>query len=255
LLGSGAAVKIGRIEKMSKSKRNVVDPQLIIESYGADSARLFVLSDSPPDRDLEWTTSGIDGAWRYVNRLHRILTAALETLPPASAPKPSEFSAIATALRQAAHRAVDSYTRDLENFALNKAVARCRELTNAIEAFKPINDADGWALREAYEIQTQLLSPMLPHLAEEMWELLGHKVWLAETPWPIPDTALLEDSTVTVAVQVNGKLRATITLPKDADKAAVEAAALAEANVQRTLAGAAPKKIIIVPNKIVNLVA
>jgi leucyl-tRNA synthetase len=240
---------------MSKSKKNVVDPQLIIDAYGADAARLFILSDSPPERDLEWTVSGIDGAWRYVNRLHRILSGALEILLPVGTAKPAQFSDTATALRQVAHRAVDNYGRDLENFSLNKAVARCRELTNAIEAFKPANDADRWALREAYEIQTQLLAPMLPHLAEEMWELLGHTTWLAETPWPIADAALLEDSTVTVAVQINGKLRATIILPKDADKAAVEAAALAEPNVQKTLAGAAPKKIIIVPNKIVNLVA
>jgi leucyl-tRNA synthetase len=255
LVAGGAPATVGRIEKMSKSKKNVVDPQLIIDAYGADAARLFILSDSPPERDLEWTVSGIDGAWRYVNRLHRILSGALEILLPVGTAKPAQFSDTATALRQVAHRAVDNYGRDLENFSLNKAVARCRELTNAIEAFKPANDADRWALREAYEIQTQLLAPMLPHLAEEMWELLGHTTWLAETPWPIADAALLEDSTVTVAVQINGKLRATIILPKDADKAAVEAAALAEPNVQKTLAGAAPKKIIIVPNKIVNLVA
>ena len=250
--GNHAPVKAGRIEKMSKSKKNVVGLPLIIEAYGADAARLFILSDSPPERDVEWTPAAIDGAWRYVNRLHRILMGALEVLPPAGSQKPHAFSVEATALRQAAHRAVDSYTRDLENFALNKAVARFRELTNAIEGFKPRDDADQWALREAYEFQTQLLSPMLPHLAEECWELLGHKTWLAETPWPQAEAELLEDTTVTVAVQVNGKLRATIQLPKDADKATAEAAALAEPNVIKTLDGATLKKIIIVPNRIVN---
>ena len=255
LLDGGSSVKVGRIEKMSKSKKNTVDPQRIIDAYGADAARLFILSDSPPERDLEWTNSGIDGAWRYVNRLHRLITGAAESLPRAGTKKPEHFSDTATTLRQAAHRAVPAISGDLENFHLNKAVARCRELSNAIEAFKAPNDADKWALRETLEILVQLLNPMLPHLAEECWELLGHKTWLAETPWPVADAALLEDSSVTVAVQVNGKLRATITLPKGVDKATAESAALADANVQKTLAGTAPKKIIVVQDKIVNIVA
>jgi leucyl-tRNA synthetase len=264
LIDTGKPVTVGRIEKMSKSKKNVVDPQNIIDAYGADAARLFILSDSPPERDLEWTTAGIDGAWRYVNRVHRMIAAAMENIPPAGAAKPNDFSEGAVKLRQTAHRAIDAYGKDIESFALNKAVARVRELTNAIENYLNKNldpglrrddgQGDAWALREAIEIALQLLAPMMPHLAEEMWELLGHTTWLADTSWPQADATLLEDDTVTVAVQVNGKLRATIQLPKNADKAAAEAAALAEPNVQSHLAGAAPKKIIIVPNKIVNLV-
>lgn len=259
LIDGGAPASIGRIEKMSKSKKNVVDPQSIIDAYGADAARLFILSDSPPERDLEWTTAGIDGAWRYVNRVHRMIMSALDGLPATGTAKPSEFSEAATKLRQIAHRAVAAFGNDLENFALNKAVARVRELTNAIEDFHALkqrsDSANNWALRESIEIALQLLAPMMPHLAEEMWEALGHQTWLADTAWPKADPELLEDDEVTVAVQVNGKLRATIQLPKDADKATAEAAALAQENVIKTLDGATPKKIIIVPNKIVNLVA
>jgi len=255
LVATGAPARIGRIEKMSKSKKNVVDPQSIIDAYGADAARLFILSDSPPERDLEWTTAGIDGAWRYVNRVHRLITGTLHSLPAIGSSNTDPFSEAAVKLRQQAHRAIGGVANDLENFHLNKAVARCRELTNAIEAFKSADAADKWALREAIEIALKLIAPMMPHLAEELWEKMGHKTWLAETPWPVADKTLLEDDSVTVAVQVNGKLRATITLPMNADKATAEAAALREPNVIKTLDGAAPKKIIIVPNKIVNLVA
>jgi len=255
LTDGSAPVTVGRIEKMSKSKKNTVDPQTIIDAYGADAARLFILSDSPPERDLEWTSSGIDGAWRYVNRLHRLVSGALNDLPLIDSAKPEKFSVAAITLRQVAHRAIAALTTDLENFHLNKAVARLRELTNAIEDLKPADAADQWALREAIEILLRLLNPMLPHLAEELWEMIGHKTWLADTAWPRADASLLEDASVTVAVQVNGKLRATIQLARGADKAAAEAAALAEPNVQRALAGAVPKKIIVVPNKIVNLVA
>ncbi|HRJ12822.1 MAG TPA: class I tRNA ligase family protein, partial [Alphaproteobacteria bacterium] len=264
ITATGQPATMGRIEKMSKSKKNVVDPQNIIDAYGADAARLFILSDSPPERDLEWTTSGIDGAWRYVNRVHRLISISLDGLPAQGTTKPDAFSEEGLKLRQIAHRAIVSFGNDLENFALNKAVARVRELTNAIEDLNALDPAshqkmanyqnDAWAKREAIEIALQLLAPMMPHLAEELWEAIGNKTWLADTAWPKADETLLEDDTVTVAVQVNGKLRATITLPKDADKATAEAAALAEPNVMKTLNGAQPKKIIIVPNKIVNLV-
>jgi leucyl-tRNA synthetase len=263
---TGRPVTVGRIEVMSKSKKNVVDPGRIIDSYGADTARLFMLSDSPPERDLEWTEAGVDGAWRYVNRLWRLVTEA--ELPAKDSPQPETFSEAELALRRQAHRAIAAISEDFERFHFNRAVARVRELTNAIEAYR--DEARGeaitpngsspvprpsWALRECLEILVQLIAPMLPHIAEELWQQLGHATVLVETRWPQADPALLVDSHVTVAVQVNGKLRATITLPRDADKASAETAALAEANVQKALDGKAPKKIITVPNKIINVVA
>jgi len=261
--GNQAPATVGRIEKMSKSKKNVVDPQSIIDAYGADAARLFILSDSPPERDLEWTTSGIDGAWRYVNRLHRMVTGFISRRADEQTSGRDDDGAsdeVALKLRQAAHRAIAGVNNDLENFHLNKAVARVRELTNQIEDVLKDETSSARPLvcssaKEAIEIALQLLAPMMPHVAEELWEAIGHKTWLAETSWPVADATLLEDDSVTIAVQVNGKLRATIQLPKGADKAEAEAAALAEPNVQRALDGAAPKKVIVVPDKIVNLVA
>ncbi len=250
-------VQVGRIEVMSKSKKNVVDPGRIINSYGADTARLFMLSDSPPERDLEWTEAGIDGAWRYVNRLYRLVTEPALPLPAPLSPMPSEFSDIALNLRKATHRAVAAVADDYRKFAFNRAVARVRELSNHVmEAGAHHAGASGlgFAMRESLERLVQILNPMLPHLTEELWQLLGHHQLLAESAWPEVDASLLADDTVTVAVQVNGKLRATIPLEKNCAEETAREAALAEENVQRALAGQAPRKIIIVPNKIINIV-
>ncbi len=249
----GAPVTMGAQIKMSKSKRNVIDPQDIIDTYGADAARLFILSDSPPERDIEWTTSGIEGAWRYINKLHRLIADASDSL--STVQKPAAFSDAATKLRRDAHKAIDGVGRDIEAFHMNKAVARLRELSNAIGAFKPADDADKWALREAIESFLIMINPVMPHLAEELWEGLGHKTGLTKTPWPKVDPALLESDTVTIAVQVNGKTRATITLPANADQKTAEDAALAENTVKAALEGKSVKKIIVVPGRIVNVVA
>jgi leucyl-tRNA synthetase len=248
-------VEVGRSEKMSKSKKNVVDPDQIIRDYGADTARWFMLSDSPPERDLEWTEAGVTGAWRFQQRLHRIATTALEQVPPAGTPKPAKFSEAATALRRAAHKTIAGLSADIEAFHFNKAVARLYELANSIDAAKSAGDDTAkWALREALEIFVRLIGPMTPHLAEEMWQALGHKSLLADSAWPLPEDALLVDDTVTVAVQLNGKLRGTIALPKDAPKEAAETAALAQPDLVRGLEGRTPKRVIVVPNRIVNVV-
>ncbi|MBU6235625.1 MAG: leucine--tRNA ligase [Alphaproteobacteria bacterium] len=246
-------VTLGRIEKMSKSKKNVIDPDDILNTYGADAARLFILSDSPPERDLEWTEAGIEGAWRYINRLWRALQDDLPKLKGGD--KPKSFSKEASELRVKTHKTAKGVADDIQAFVMNKAVAKIRELTNAMESFEPKDDADAWALREAWEMLLPCINPMTPHLAEEMWADLGHKTLLTDIAWPKVDESLLVADTVTLAVQVNGKLRATITLPAGAGQKEAEAAAMAEDGVKRALDGLAVKKVIVVPNKIVNIVA
>lgn len=249
--GNHEPVTAGRVEKMSKSKKNTIDPQDILDSYGADAARLFILSDSPPDRDLEWTESGLDGAWRFINRLHRLVMDNRDTLlyPPSG-----DASDAAQKLQQKAHQTIAKVTEDIEAFHMNKAVARLRELVNAIEAFKP-EAGDNTLYREAMEFALRGLNPMIPHVTEELWGILGHDAMLVDTPWPAVNKALLVEDSVTIAVQINGKLKATITLPINAPQKLAEDTAMAEANVQRALEGKSVRKVIIVPNKIVNVVA
>jgi leucyl-tRNA synthetase len=245
---TGQPVALGRSEKMSKSKRNVVDPAHIIETYGADTARLFMLSDSPPERDLEWTDAGIDGAWRYVNRLWRLVIGALDTLPPVGTAMPAQDDG-AVKIRRQIHKTIALVSEDLDRFHFNKAVARIRELTNALS-----DGATGWALREGLEAVVLLMAPMMPHLAEELWTELGHDTLVSDTPWPVADAALLVEDSVTIAVQVNGKLRTTIELPKDADSKLAEETALAQDAVIAAMSGKTPRKVVVVPNRIVNVV-
>ncbi len=247
-------VEVGRSEKMSKSKKNVVDPDQIIHDYGADTARWFMLSDSPPERDLEWTEAGVTGAWRFQQRLFRIASEAMADLPAAGTPKPASFSEAATNLRRAAHKTIAGVSADIEAFHFNKAVARLYELASAIDGLKPKDATDKWAKREALEIFVRLTGPMTPHLAEELWQTLGHRSLLADSPWPLAEDALLVDDTVTVAVQLNGKLRGTLQLPKDVAKDDAEKAALALPELARGLDGKTPKRVIVVPNRIVNVV-
>jgi leucyl-tRNA synthetase len=251
---AGRAVVIGRLEKMSKSKKNVVGLDGIVDQYGADTARLYLLSDSPPERDLEWTDAGIEGTWRYVNRLWRMITEPTVPLPPLGAAMPNDLGPAARAARHAIHRTIAAVSDDLDRFRFNRAVARIRELTNTLEALTDPTDGTGAVLREGIEAAVQLFGPMMPHLAEALWHELGHDTLLADQPWPKADAALTVEDSVTVAVQVNGKLRATLTLPRDGDAAAAEEAALALPAVQRALDGRTQRKVIIVPNRIINVV-
>ena len=247
--GGAEAVTIGRVEAMSKSKRNTVDPGAIIAKYGADTARWFILSDNPPERDMEWTESGVAGAYRFTQRVFRIVEAALPALPPAgTAPEDT-----GKALRRATQRAIATVTEALETFAFNVAVARLYEFANAIEAAK---DAPGGARREALEMLARLSAPMMPHLAEEVWSLLrpSDGALVAELPWPEPDAALLVAESITLAVQVLGKLRSTIEVPVGATEAEIFAAAEAEENVKRAIGDKPIKKRIHVPGRVVNFV-
>ena len=250
----GKAATVGRLEKMSKSKKNVVGLERIVESFGADTARLYLMSDSPPERDLEWTESGIEGIWRYVGRLWRMITEPAVELAPVRRAMPDALSQEARAARHAIHRAISNVSDDLEKFRFNRAVARIRELTNALEEFPATDTASPEILREGYETAVRLIGPMMPHLAEELWQRLGRTTLLVDEPWPKADPALLVEDTVTLAVQVNGKLRGTVELPQGSDKRTAEDAALALPAVQRLLEGRKPKKVIVVPGRIVNVV-
>ncbi len=253
---TGQPVTLGRSEKMSKSKKNVVDPEAIIGAYGADTARLFMLSDSPPDRDLEWTDAGVDGAWRYLNRLWRLVTENPAPLAAADAARPDTMGPAAEEVLKAAHKTIDGVSGDLEKFHFNKAVARIRELTNAVEGLKDTAPDADWVRRFALETLSLLIAPMTPHLAEALWLKLGRgETLVADTPWPEADPAYLVDDLVTVAVQVNGKLRGTVELPKDCPQDTAKDAALALDKVQSVLEGKPPRKVIVVPNRIVNVVA
>jgi leucyl-tRNA synthetase len=252
-IDGGRAVVMGRSEKMSKSKKNTVDPRGIIDAYGADTARLFMMSDSPPERDLEWTEAGVDGAWRYLQRLYRLVAENTQAL--AYDTRPSDVGGDLVALRKHTHKTIDAVTKDIEAFHFNKAVARIRELTNALEKLDLTTDAAKAVFAEAVEAVLHLVAPFLPHLAEELWGMLGHADLIATRPWPKADPALLEDETVTVAVQVNGKLRATLALAKNLPNDEAEAAALAQPSVQGAIEGKSVKKVVVVPNRIVNIVA
>jgi leucyl-tRNA synthetase len=251
---TGAEVELGRSEKMSKSRRNVVDPTDMIDRYGADTARLFMLSDSPPERDLEWTEAGVEGAWRYLQRLWRLVSEPPVALAAPGAAIADALDDAAHDLRRTVHRTIAAVTEDIERFRFNRAVARIRELSNAIAAFDPATACAAPVLREALETLVLLIGPMVPHLAEEMWRALGRDGFLCAQPWPEADPALTARDNVVVAVQVNGRKRATVEIAVDANRETLERAALAEPNVIASIAGKPVRKVIVVPNRIVNVV-
>ncbi|MEI9885696.1 MAG: leucine--tRNA ligase [Rhizomicrobium sp.] len=250
LKAGGAEVTVGHSEKMSKSKKNVVAPMGMIEVFGADAIRWFMLSDSPPERDVDWSEAGAEGCWRFAGRIHRLVTEAEGLAPVGTAV--GEVSGAALELRQATHKAIAAVTDDLTHLRFNRAVAQIYTLANAIQLHAA---ADAAVRREALEAIVLLIGPMMPHLAETCWEVLGHKTMLVDTPWPAFIEALTRSDNVTIAVQVNGKRRGELTLALGAPEDAVKAAALALDGVVRVLEGKAPKKVIVVPNRIVNIVA
>jgi leucyl-tRNA synthetase len=258
LLATGEEIEIGSIEKMSKSKKNVVDPDDIIASYGADTARWFMLSDSPPERDVIWTEAGVEGAHRFVQRVWRLIS---ETSAELSGIAPQAASdGEAGALSKAAHKALKAVGEDIGRLGFNKAVARIYELVNAMQApFAAVAAGKASpelrsAAREAVDILIVMIAPMMPHLAEESWAALGGEGFVANRRWPDFDPALVVDSEITYPVQVNGKKRGDLTIARDADQGAVEKAALALDFVQKALEGKSPRKVIVVPQRIVNVV-
>ncbi|MGO8154065.1 leucine--tRNA ligase [Rhizobium leguminosarum] len=258
LLTNNEEVAIGSIEKMSKSKKNVVDPDDIIASYGADTARFFVLSDSPPERDVIWSEAGVEGAHRFTQRLWRLISEAADALS-AVVPAPATDGE-ALSISQAAHKTLKAVENDYDKLWFNKAVARIYELVNALAApMTRVAAGEGdatyrAAVRDAAEILIQLVSPMTPHLAEECWTALGNEGLLARASWPQYDKTLVIENDVVLPVQINGKKRAELTISRDADQNAVADAVLDLDAVKNALNGQAPKKIIVVPQRIVNIV-
>jgi leucyl-tRNA synthetase len=234
----GEPVAPGRVEKMSKSRRNTVDPEPILDKYGADAVRWFMLSDSPPERDLEWSEAGIEGASRFVQRVWRLATGS------------DAGAGGDPALQRKLHRTIAAVGEAIDALQFNKAVAQLYELVSAIEKARPSETRS-----ESVRTLIQLAAPMAPHLAEEAWARLGGQGLVADSSWPEFDPALLLDEEVTLAVQVNGKLRDTLVAPRGLDRAEAEARALASDKVQRQLAGATPRKVIVVPDRLVNIVA
>ena len=260
LVQTGEPVEIGPIEKMSKSKRNTVGPEDISGTFGADTARWFMLSDSPPERDVIWTEEGVQGAWRFVQRLWRLVNEAAEFSHDAPTVRPPAFSEPALQIRKTAHRALSRVSDDVERLRFNVCVAHIYEFARSLGAVvtdspEPPTPDLKFAVREAAEIMVQLFRPMMPHLAEECWAALGHKTLLAEQHWPTLETDLLVEDTITLPVQVNGKKRADVTVARDAPNVDIEASVLALDPVKRALDGKPPRKVIIVPQRIVNVVA
>ncbi len=251
-------VEIGGIEKMSKSKRNTIDPSDIMESYGADTARWFMLSDSPPERDIIWTEESVAGAHRFVQRVWRLVDEWRAA--GAAGATDGEPSMAATALRRAAHGALADVENAIGSLRFNVAVAKIYELVNAVGAAVQARAPNGGddsltrAIAEAFDLVILMMAPMVPHLAEECWAALGHEDLVATRAWPEVDRSLLATSTMTLPVQVNGKKRAELTIPADASQAEIETAALALDAVRRALEGHAPKRVVVVPKRIVNVV-
>jgi leucyl-tRNA synthetase len=247
---------------MSKSKKNTVDPDDIIATYGADVARWFMLSDSPPDRDVIWSDERVQGASRFVQRLWRLVNDSAEIAKDAPSVRPAAFGDAALGLRKAAHGALDKVSGGIERLHFNVCLAHIREFANALADVLPKDGQPtpdttpdlAWAVQEAAHILVQLFAPMMPHLAEECWTVLGQKGLISEAAWPQIERDLLVEDTVTLVVQVNGKKRGDVTVPRDAQNPQIEAAVLSLDAVKLALGGKPVRKVIVVPMRIVNVV-
>ena len=240
--GTGKEAFVGPTIKMSKSKKNVIDPQDIIDQYGADTARWFVMSDSPPERDVEWTTSGVEASWKHLNKVWRLVVDAKNDT---TSKNKEDLN-----LERSVHQSINEVTKGIESFSFNKSIANLYDLTNTISKSK----AGSGAKISALKVLSKLMMPFTPHIAEEMWEALGELELISKSPWPKTNRKLLESDNVTIAIQVNGKRRSLITFSKSLEKKEIESLALADKNIKKILNGALPKKVIVVPGRIVNVV-
>ncbi|THD45456.1 MAG: leucine--tRNA ligase [Bradyrhizobium sp.] len=259
-LAGDSALEIGPIEKMSKSKRNTIDPDEIIASYGADTARWFMLSDSPPERDVIWTEAGVQGSYKQVQRLWRLTCEIERIVGPDRPARPAAFSEAASAVRRAAHGALAKIEDEIERLRFNVCIATIYELANTLGTAvgqietETVPDDLRWAFAEAGDILVHAFAPMMPHLAEECWQVLGHKTLVAMSPWPLADRSLTVAAQMTLPVQVNGRKRDELTIGRDASDAEIEAGALALDAVRRAMDNKPARKVIIVPQRIVNVV-
>jgi leucyl-tRNA synthetase len=256
LLGNGAEVVIGDVEKMSKSKRNTVAPEEIFETYGVDAARLFVLSDSPPERDAQWSNAGVAGAWRFVNRVWEEFDSQPRA-PGDGGNGDGGEDEPATAVRRATHKLIKQVTEAIDSFRFNSGIARLYEFLNLLKANPAAGAAPALlaARQEALSALARLIAPFTPHLAEECWVRVGGQGMVAMAPWPEFDAALTEDAVRVLPVQVNGKRRGEISAPAGASAADVEKIVLDDPEIARRLEGLTIRKVIVVPDRIVNIVA
>jgi leucyl-tRNA synthetase len=254
----GRVAEVGRIEKMSKSKKNTVDPDEMIKIHGADTVRLFMLFAAPPEKDLEWSEAGAEGASRFLGRVWRIVYKWRDKLGGASE---GEFSPVARSLRRKTHQTIKRVTHDIgERMNFNTAVAALMELTNEIYAFDgslkgDVSDADRYAMEEAMEALAKLLAPFTPHISEELWASLGHDEIVVASAWPAFDAELAKEEELEIPVQLNGKLIARVVVPADVSDDAMKDAALSSDRVQAKLEGKEIVKTIVVSKRLVNLVA
>jgi leucyl-tRNA synthetase len=255
----GKDVIIGKTEKMSKSLKNVIDPDYLIQRYGADTARIFCLFASPPEKDLEWSAQGVDGSFRFLSRLWRIIDDYLEDIKPISAAK-EDLSAEGDlkALRRKTHQTIRKVTMDIEDrFHFNTAISAVMELVNTLYAVKqPAKDNPNAlaVIREALESAVLLLAPIVPHITEELWQMMGHQTSVSEMAWPDFDPAIASEEEMTIVIQINGKLRSRMTVPIDEDAEKIKANAQADEKIAAMLKVAAIVKVIYVPRKLVNIV-
>ncbi|MAL64314.1 MAG: leucine--tRNA ligase, partial [Rhizobiales bacterium] len=255
---TGDAVTIGPIESMSKSKKNIIDPQSIVETFGADTARWFILSDTPPERDIQWTDKGAEASSRFIQRIWKIVNDGMSIISENAIDEPKEFTENSLNIRKITHKAIKDITDALENLRFNRAIAHIYELTNEIQSMmnknKKLNDiSELYAFRELLETYCQLFAPMAPHLAEECWKIIGCDDIISQTEWPQLIEKYIQEDTVLIVVQVNGKKRGEIEVAKGLSKNEVEAAAMKIDNVSKSI-NSEIRKIIYVPNRILNVV-
>ncbi|MEO0924063.1 MAG: class I tRNA ligase family protein, partial [Pseudomonadota bacterium] len=243
-LNNGTEVDIVPSAKMSKSKNNVVDPLNIIDQFGADTARWFVLSDSPPERDVEWTAAGAEAAFKHLSRVHRLISEIASEVDAAGSDEADQL------LLKEMHKAIHDVSGGVGSFGFNAAIAKLYAFTNVLAKSK----AGTKAKQQAARALVQLMSPMTPHLSEELWQILGAEGLAANAAWPVADESMLVDDTITLPIQINGKRRAEINVPADMASPEVEKLALSQDAIQKSLDGAEPKKVIVVPGRIVNVV-
>jgi len=256
----GKEVIIGKTEKMSKSLKNVVDPDYLVRRYGADTARIFCLFAAPPEKDLEWSDQGVEGSFRFLGRLWRIVDDYLEDIKNVvSASGPMELEGDLKALRRKTHQTIRKVSVDIEDrFHFNTAISAVMELVNVVYQIQRPERSDRVALsvvREALEAAVILLAPIVPHITEELWEMLGHKNQVSQMAWPEFDPAIASEEEMTIVIQINGKLRSRMTVPVDEEEEKIKAGALADEKIKSMITGMSIKKVIYVPKKLVNIVA
>jgi leucyl-tRNA synthetase len=253
-ISTGELVTMGEIESMSKSKKNVIDPESIISTYGADAARWFMLSDSPPEKDINWTDSGINGAWKICQKIWAIVQNNKDNLKQTTNSDDKTYNGKSLDFIRIIHQNLHAITQSIEKFQMNVSIAKVFEIVNAISKFQINNEEDKEAINEALQILIRVIEPMVPHLAEECWSLIGKKGSIMDEPWPTTNTKYLENKEVTIVVQINGKRRGEIIVPKDTSEQNVEKEIQNIKNIKNALLGKSILKSIYVPNKIINIV-